>query len=342
VKAQAALLAASPAFNEGNTGAWIKAADFAADLIDRNGGVGGLAADGETWFANTAQINAIANGVNPPEILWRNDLGGPSNGLEDQNYPPSLFGDGLVNPTQNLVDAFPGLNGYPITDPASGYNPATPYANRDPRLLQCVVVNGSTAGPNNTAINTAADGTTDDALNKVETSTRTGYYLRKLLRQDVNMNSLSVTSQVHLKPRIRYTEIYLAYAEAANEGWGPTGTGSHAYSAYDVIKAIRQRAGIGLANNDTYLESVKNDQAAMRALIRNERRLELAFEGFRFWDLRRWKKDLTEIAKGVRIQGGNYDVMAVENRLYHDHMIYGPVPYSETLKFGALRQNNGW
>lgn len=342
IRAQAALMAASPAFSGGNTTTWEDAANYAAEVIDLNNGVAGLAQDGETWFANTAQINSLGGGVNPPEILWRTDLGGPSNGLEDQNYPPTLFGDGLVNPTQNLVDAFPMLNGYPITDPASGYNPANPYANRDPRLLQTVVVNGSTAGPNNTVINTAVDGGTNDGLNKVETSTRTGYYLRKLLRQDVNMNPTSVNSQLHIKPRIRYTEVYLIYAEAANEAWGPEGTGGHGYSAYDVIRAIRQRAGIGLGNNDAYLESIRTDQAAMRALIRNERRLELSFEGFRFWDLRRWNEDLTETAQGVRIEGGTQEIIAVENRLYDDHMIYGPVPYSETLKFSALQQNNGW
>jgi hypothetical protein len=342
VKAQAALLAASPAFGDGNTTTWSTAADFAAEIIDMNGGVAGLASDGATWFANIAQINAVAGGVNPPEILWRIDLGSPSSTLESQNYPPTLFGSGLVNPTQNLVNAFPMANGYPITDPASGYDPMNPYANRDPRLRQHIVVNGSTAGPGNTIINTAVDGGTNDGLNKVETSTRTGYYLRKLLRQDVNMNPSSVNGQLHLKPRIRYTELYLIYAEAANEAWGPMGTGSHSYSAYDVIRAIRQRAGIGLTNGDAYLESVKNDQVAMRALIRNERRLELSFEGFRFWDLRRWKENLTETAQGVRIASGQQEVLAVENRLYDEHMIYGPVPYSEILKFGALRQNNGW
>lgn len=341
VRAQAALMAASPAFSSDNSTTWQNAANYAAEVIDLNGGVAGLSADGETWFANTAEIDAVSGGVNPPEILWRTDIGS-SNSLEDQNYPPTLFGDGLVNPTQNLVDAFPMLNGYPITHAASGYDQSDPYASRDPRLLQSVVVNGSTAGPSNTVINTAVDGGTDDGLNKEATSTRTGYYLRKLLRQDVNMNPNATSSQMHIKPRIRYTEIYLIYAEAANEAWGPVDAGGHGYSAYDVIKAIRQRAGIGASNNDAYLESIKNDKDAMRSLIRNERRLELSFEGFRFWDIRRWNEDLTETAQGVRIQGGVHEIIAVENRLYDSHMIYGPVPYSETLKYSALQQNNGW
>jgi hypothetical protein len=234
------------------------------------------------------------------------------------------------------------LNGYPVSDAASGYVANTPYTNRDPRLKLFVLVNGGTAGANNTAINTAADGTTNDALNKVETSTRTGYYLRKLLRQDVNLNPSSANNQRHYKPNIRYTEMFLIYAEAANEAWGPTGMGEHGFSAYDVIKAIRKRAGVGTTNGDAYLESIKGDKDAMRTLIRNERRLELCFEGFRFWDLRRWKVSLNEQAKGLKIQGGVYTVIPVQDRVFQSHMNYGPIPYSEILKFNALQQNKGW
>ena len=83
----------------------------------------------------------------------------------------------------------------------------------------------------------------------------------------------------------------------------------------------------------------------MRELIRNERRLELCFEGFRFWDLRRWKVDmnkLNEAAKGMRIENNQGSVVDVETRNYSDYMYYGPIPYSEILKFNALQQNKGW
>src|SRR5690606_37676523 len=173
----------------------------------------------------------------------------------------------------------------------------------------------------------------------------TGYYLKKLLRQDVNANPSGPTDQYHYKPFIRYTEIFLGYAEAANEAWGPTGAGGNGYSAYDVVKAIRERAGVGLANNDAYLESIKNDKDAMRELIRNERRLELCFEGHRFWDLRRWKvplEKLNETAKGVRISGTTYEVIDVEHREYKEHMYYGPIPFGEVNKFSELVQKRGW
>ena len=341
-RAKAALLAASPAFAAGTTTTWSNVADYAADVLDHNGGIGGLAAKGFTWYTNTDEIKNITNGLNPPEIIWRSSVTTDAT-LETYSFPPTLFGNGRVNPSQNLVDAFPMANGYPITDAAnSGYDPRNPYNGRDPRLTAYILVNGDKAGPSNTVITTAADGTTNDALNKVETSTRTGYYMKKLLRQDVNPNPSSTNQQMHYKPFIRYTELYLTYAEAANEAYGPTGTGSHSYSAYDVIKAIRKRAGVGTSNGDAYLESVKNNQTAMRQLIRNERRLELCFEGFRFWDLRRWQAPITDAVHGVSIENGTYSDISVENRVYQDYMYYGPVPYSEVLKYNALIQNKGW
>ncbi len=339
IRAQAALLAASPAYSSGNTTTWAKAAEDAGKVLLLKGGVSGLDPNGLNWYAAASVINELAAGNNPPEILWRSDVS-LSNDLERQHFPPTLFGNGRLNPSQNLVDAFPMANGFPITDAASGYMSTAPYDNRDPRLKLFISVNGSTGGPNNTAIITAADGTTNDALNRVETSTRTGYYMRKLLRQDVNLNPVTTNTQKHYKPRIRYTEIYLIYAEAANEAWGPTGTGSVGFSAYDVIAAIRKRAGI--SQPDNYLESIKSDKEAMRALIRNERRLELCFEDFRFWDLRRWNANLTEEARGVRIQNGNHETIPVEARIYGSHMTYGPIPYSEILKFSNLAQNRGW
>ena len=343
VKAQAALLAASPAFNGGNAANWNVAADYAGELITLNGGVAGLDANGLTWYKNTAEIEALGSGKNPKEVAWRTDIAN-SNTLEADNFPPTLYGKGRINPTQNLVDAFPTANGYPITNPLSNYNPSTPYANRDPRLKHFILVNQDVAGVNATVITTASNGDTNDGLNKVATSTRTGYYMKKLLRQDVNLNPQSTTNQRHYIPRMRYTELYLNYAEAANEAWGPLAGGSHGFSAYDVIKAIRKRAGFV---QDNYLESIKSDKDAMRVLIRNERRLELCFEGFRFWDLRRWKSNLTESAQGINIQGTTAaptytKIPSVENRVFADHMYYGPIPYSETLKFKALIQNKGW
>ena len=238
-------------------------------------------------------------------------------------------------------------NGYPITNSASGYDAKNPYENRDPRLKTYILVNGEAQGAKSTPINTAADNTDLDGINREGgKSTKTGYYLRKLLRDDVNLNPAA--DKRHFGARIRYTEIFLDYAEAANEAQGPkANVGGANFSAYDVIKAIRKRAGVG-GDNDPYLEECAGSKEKMRELIRNERRLELCFENHRFWDLRRWKSDLNETVKGISITTNaasgalEYQVIDVETRNFKDYMYYGPIPYSEINKWSNLLQNDGW
>ena len=346
IKALTALLAASPAYAEGTEVTYADAAREAAEVLKHINGVAGMDPTGYRWFMEKKTLDALGSGECPPEILWRGSM---NKGTEDyafglnqevQNYPPTLYGNGRINPTQNLVDAFPMANGYPITDPSSGYSASDPYAGRDPRLAEYVLYNGVTY--NGSQIITGTYSSDNNGLNKISTSTRTGYYLRKLLRDDCSANPSAQNPQYHYPVYIRYTEIFLAYAEAANEAFGPTGKGDLGYSAYDVIKALHDRAGVG---ND-YLDSIQGDQNKMRELIRNERRIELCFENKRFWDMRRWKLDLTETAKGMKIDqnGGalQYTVIDVEPRNYTDHMYYGPIPETEVLKWSNLDQNKGW
>ncbi len=347
-KAQVALFAASPAYASANAMSYEQAAKLAADYLKLRGGLNAVDPTGWKWFNNKDFIkNYKFTDPDPVEIVWRGTVG-DSHSMESDNYPPSLYGKGRINPTQNLVDAFPTASGYPISE-AADYDAKNPYANRDPRLKAYILVNGEPMGVNNDKINTAADNTaTLDGLNReLQRSTVTGFYMRKLMRDDVNLNPSSTTDQRHFGARIRTTEILLDYAEAANEAQGPTArVGGADYSAYDVIKAIRARVHEA-GWQDPYLESIKDDQAKMRELIRNERRLELCFENHRFWDLRRWKANLTEGAKGVSITTSatgetTYSPIDVEPRKYDDFMIYGPIPYSEVLKYSALQQNDGW
>ena len=250
-------------------------------------------------------------------------------------------------------------SGLPITDPNSGYDPQNPYANRDPRLADNVLYNGRILRKNEiiTGNYANANDETYDNLNDNANSTRTGYYLMKLLRDDVSPLSSSLIEQQHIYPRIRYTELFLAYAEAANDAWGPkadpTGIG---FTAYDVIKAIRERAGlatnevgIALPEGDVYLEECAGDQSKMTNLIRNERRIELCFENKRFWDIRRWLLPLNETVKGMSIDRNKdtgvltYKVFDVENRVFDSsYQCYGPIPKSEILKWSNLKQNKGW
>ena len=349
-KAQLAIMAASPAYASANVMSYEDAAKYAADCLQKFGGLDAIDPNGWNWFANTKMIDNLgATSDNPKEIIWRANVS-KSHSLESDNYPPSLFGSGKINPTQNLVDAFPMANGYPISDPNSEYDAKDPYANRDPRLKAYILCNGDKIGATDGVVNTAADSKTIDGLNRENgKSTKTGYYMRKLLRSDVNLNPSSTTDMMHLTARIRTTEILLDYAEAANEAQGPkANVGGANYSAYDVIKAIRERAGLGEFGEDPYLDECAQSKDKMRELIRNERRLELCFENHRFWDLRRWKANLNEAAKGINITTDAttgkfiYKTFDAEERKYSDYMYYGPIPYSEILKYSNLKQNDGW
>ena len=356
IKAQVALLAASPAFREKSGVTPAVAATLCGNVLKRIGGVAGLDPTGHTWYKNTSKLEP--SGGEMAEILWREDRHKNAE-QERENFPPSLYGSGRINPSQNLVDAFPMRSGRPIADSKSGYDPTNPYAGRDPRLDTYIILNGTTFRKTEIVAGTYPNskGEIMDNLNNIGTSTRTGYYLKKLLREDVSPLSSSLIEQQHIYPRIRYTEIFLAYAEAANDAWGPKSDGGgFGFSAYDVIKAIRVRAGLGtdeygrqLEEGDAYLEECAADQTKMMNLIRNERRIELCFENKRFWDLRRWQMPIDESVKGIQIDRNeetgalSYTIINVEDRKFTSpYQWYGPIPKSEMLKWSNLMQNTGW
>ena len=359
IKAQAALLAASPAYRDKSGVTSAEAAMLCANVLKRIGGVEGMDPLGNIWYKNIGVIDGTGE---MPELLWHEDR---TNGTkqEDENFPPTLYGNGRINPSQNLVDAFPMRNGRPITDSKSGYDSKDPYANRDPRLTNYIVYNGVKIKSTKAEIITGnypnSNSESFDNINNTSTSTRTGYYLRKMLRDDVSTStSGSEIKQKHIYARIRYTEIFLAYAEAANDAWKAFGDGGNGFSAYDVIKAIRKRAGLAtdeigqpLPEGDVYLDECAADASGvkMRDLIRNERRIELCFENKRFWDLRRWLMPLNESIKGVQIDRDDktdelkYTIIEVESRDYDEkYQYYGPIPKSEVLKWSNLKQNQGW
>jgi len=324
LKSRVALHVASPAF--GSTQAkWEAAADAAAKSLADIGGVTGLSATGRKFYLTLTDA----------DIIWRGNVQS-INTWESNNFPPTLNGKGQTNPSQNLVDAFPMATGYPITV-APTYNPQNPYVGRDPRLKDYIVYKGNTIGT--TVINT----NTEDAqngLNRAVLATRSGYYLKKLLRENVNIVPPSNTVQQHFVTYLRYTEMFLNYAEAANEAWGPTADPrGYGFTPTTIIAAIRKRGG--LAQPDLYLGTITT-QAAMRDLIRNERRIELCFEGFRFWDLRRWNANLTETAKGMQITNNVYTSIDIEERMYDPYKNFGPIPYGDLLKNKQLVQNDGW
>jgi starch-binding outer membrane protein, SusD/RagB family len=332
LQARVKLFAASPAYLN-DVESYTQAAMYAASVIKDVNFV--LPASGIEYYDDD-------NDKTNTEIIWRKTTLITSD-KELNNFPPSLNGNGNVNPSQNLVDAFPMADGYPIN--GSGfiaYNPLDPYTNRDPRLAKYILVNGGSIGAK--TIYTDYSGQAD-AVNKVsQRSTRTGYYLKKLLRPDVIIPvSGTATPKNHFDVYVRYTELFLILAEAQNEIGGPDYEVSNSsLSAKEIMRLIRAR-GIGLLV-DPYLEGI-SDPAKMRDLIRNERRLELCFEGFRVWDLRRWNSTLAGKIYGSfdNGDGSGYQQIEVEDRLFDgDKYKYMPIPYSETLKYNKLIQNAGW
>lgn len=327
LKARLALFAASPSFLDSQS-YYETAATNAAQILNTIGGVAGLDPNGIEFYASDDNIQSR-------ESLWRGSIGSNSVTFERRLFPPSVNGNGEINPTQNFVDAFPMLDGTPISE-SNTYDPQNPYANRDPRLEKYVVVNGAEFGGG--IINTGLGGGNDRLDSIPGKSTTTGYYLKKLLHPEVRIsNDGTVQGRRHADVYFRYTELFLILAEAANEIGGPDHQ-VDGITARDVIAAIRNRAGI--AQPDNYLASITS-QEDMREFIRNERRIELSFEGHRFWDLRRWGLSLNELAKGYFFDGSNYiELPSVEIRDYPS--VYMPIPNSEILKFSELEQNNGW
>jgi starch-binding outer membrane protein, SusD/RagB family len=331
LQARLKLFASSKAYLNSIDG-YKEAANYAAEVLKGYT----IASDGVEFY------NADNDNVNP-EILWRKNVT-LSSSLEVNNFPPSLNGRGNINPTQNLVDAFYMKDGYPIgQSPTNVYDPQTPYANRDLRLDKFILRNGGSIGASG-AINTTANDTKNGVNAVPEQSTRTGYYLKKLLRPDVVIPaSGTAVNKNHFESLIRYTELYLILAEAQNEIGGPLHKeGTSTLSAKDVLRLIRKRAMF--INSDPYLDGITT-QEAMRTLIQNERRLELCFEGFRFFDLRRWDLPLNESVKGLYDDGtgSGYQLIDVEERKFNEEKHrYLPLPYNEIRKYSNLTQNAGW
>ncbi|NEW83577.1 MAG: RagB/SusD family nutrient uptake outer membrane protein [Mariniphaga sp.] len=338
IKAKALLYAASPAYSDG-TYTYQMAAQAAADLMDKNSGLTlvNLANTKNVEFYNNAEVpNA---GDLHPEVLWYSTRINSSTTWEISNFTPSLFGQGLTNPTQDLVNAFPMADGTPTL--ATKINSGSPYSGRDPRLAKFILFNGSqfTRGGKTVAINTTAGN--QDALGSSNVyATKTGYYLKKFMNvTNVDLDPKVNSGGLHYYTYARYTDVLLLFAEAANEAAGPdANVGS--YNARQVINAIRTRAGI---TSTVYANGLNKTQ--MTDLIRNERRIEMCFEEQRFWDLRRWKMttEMKKAVSGVEVSadGSTYNYREVENRNYSDYQIYGPIPYGETLKY-SLIQNQGW
>lgn len=257
--------------------------------------------------------------------------------------------NGYTSPSQNLVDAFLMKDGRTIEEAkATGdYDDQNPYVNRDPRLTYTIFYNGSMwlKRPVET-FNGGLDRSNVPGL----FTTQTGYYLRKFLglNEDKADNS-GFNGAYHHYLIIRYAEILLNYAEALNEV-ALCGGAANVDDIEDCIMQLRKRAGIEAGTNGRYGLPAYNPET-MRKIIRNERRIELAFEEHRFWDIRRWKiamDVMNEPVMGVEIfkeTDGTfkYDYRGiVRTSTFSDRMYWYPIARGEMQGNPNLTQNPGW
>lgn len=346
LRARAALYHASPLFNTSNDKElWYAAALANKELLDYATTKRGkhLAKTYDCLWAKDNYQNAEAKS----EILFDRRVGDTKGikTLEAANFPFGIEGGKGGNcPTQNLVDAYDMLNGKPITDPASGYDPQNPYASRDPRLALTVAKQGDTKWPN---YNTTPLDMTYGGLNGEPQlgATPTGYYLKKLMHATIDLRSgQSKNAQdIHTWVVFRLAEVYLNYAEAVYQYTGSpyTTTTEFPMSAAEAVNQVRARVAM-----PALPAGMTGDEFLTR--YRNERFVELAFEGHRFWDVRRWKEAprfFTAIKqmKLTRNDDGSITYRtATVSRPWDDKQYLFPIPATDILKNPHLTQNPGW
>jgi len=272
---------------------------------------------------------------------------GSNSDLEGTWNPPTF---GVSNPGAypylETVNAFGMKNGLPIDDPASGYDPAQPYANRDPRLANTVTRDqsmvfhrdGLAKRPVNIFIDKTNPNNVSSGQDAIYKGTPTGYYTYKMVNRDVAADWFN-TYTPRCLPIIRYAEILLNYAEARNETLAAPDE-----KVYQAVEAIRERAGLS-----PYALRSGLSQNEMREIIQNERQKELAFEGHRFFDVRRWK--IAEMTDNRQMRGTEpvrissvttYNTINVRKRVFNKRMYLWPIPQSEIAKSVEMLQNPGY
>lgn len=326
LRARAALYHASPLFNPDNSQElWRKAAEANKAVIDACTARGmRLSTDYRGLFiGNTNWSDAGAVG----EIIFGRRMPTENRTFETYNFPVGISGAGAGGgggncPSQNLVEA---------------------YENGDKRFAASIACNGD-SWPN---ANTQPLETFIGGVNGLPNTyaTPTGYYLKKYVTESVQIAGNGANTCKHVWVTFRLAEFYLNYAEAMLNlsGSGYSAATGFAMTPEAAINVVRKRAGLANIAKDLSV-------ADFKAKLENERFVELAFEGHRFFDVRRWKEadKYFKTVYGVEIiknADGTFteNKKVVQNRQWDDKMYLFPIPQSEILKSGGnLTQNPGW
>ena len=326
LRARAALYHASPLFNANNDrGLWQKAAQLNKAVIDSCTARGmKLSNDYKGLFiGNTSWSDAAAVG----EIIFGRRMPTENRNFETYNFPVGISGAGAGGgggncPTQNLVEA---------------------YEDGDKRFALTVACNGdSWPNANTVPLETFVGGLNGQPL---AYATPTGYYLKKYVTESVQIAGNGANTCKHVWVTFRLSEFYLNYAEAM---LNLSGDGYKAETGFTMtpkyaIDLVRTRAGLAGIEDGLSASQFKEK-------LEKERFVELAFEGHRFFDVRRWKEGdkYFKTIYGLRITKNadgtfNEEKTVVQNRQWDEKMNLFPIPQSEILKSGnVLVQNPGW
>ena len=326
LRARAALYHASPLFNANNDrGLWQKAAQLNKAVIDSCTARGmKLSNDYKGLFiGNTSWSDAAAVG----EIIFGRRMPTENRNFETYNFPVGISGAGAGGgggncPTQNLVEA---------------------YEDGDKRFALTVACNGdSWPNANTVPLETFVGGLNGQPL---AYATPTGYYLKKYVTESVQIAGNGANTCKHVWVTFRLSEFYLNYAEAM---LNLSGDGYKAETGFTMtpkyaIDLVRKRAGLAGIEDGLSASQFKEK-------LEKERFVELAFEGHRFFDVRRWKEGdkYFKTIYGLRITKNadgtfNEEKTVVQNRQWDEKMNLFPIPQSEILKSGnVLVQNPGW
>ncbi|WP_315823943.1 RagB/SusD family nutrient uptake outer membrane protein [Paraflavitalea speifideaquila] len=339
IKSRILLYAASSQWNPANEQAkWAAAAAAAKAVIDLNkfSLYNGNYADIFTTFNSELIGVKLSN----KQYDWS-----AFNGVEMMCYPSGYHGWAALAPTQNLVDAFGTANGKYISDPTSGYDPQKPYVNRDPRFYANIVYDGRSLGSANFVdwrkSSSNPDGTLAefyegglDSPQGIDTwnNSETRYTFRKYMDTTYDFNVTTQNNKFWILSRL--SEIYLNYAEAEFYL-------GHEATARQYLDMLRKRAGITV--------DLTESGADLEKRIRNERQIELCFEGHRYYDVRRWK--IAEVSQNkpigqviiTRAQNGTktYQYKDLEQRYFKPGNYLLPIPRTEIERTG-LPQNPGY
>jgi len=302
----------------------------------------------QNWFT----ISSYGKQPGYPEVLF-----GPPTyagwesrwSLVNMFIPPPLGGEaGISSPAANYVNYFGMANGLPLDAAGSGYDITDPWSNRDPRFYKCITYDGEQMiqGSANAAYR-FANLYTGGNLRIDASACRTGYLERKFVTNKCNNVDNEWNNINIVIPYLRLADVYLMYAEAVLQGYGTPKSSYPGYlTAEAAVNIVKARAG--LPGMDARYTGAKD--AFMPELMR-ERAVELAFEGLRWHDLRRWgvagdtkykEKTVIDFDRGSNGKPINLKERVVVTRVFEKKHNWLPLPVNQVNLYPTFGQNPGW